>query len=65
MCFMHLYLKYTQPLFIQSIMPLKSLYESQVSTFIYVTYSLTIPVPKLSSQEVLAQKYEISTNILS
>lgn len=31
MVFMHFYLKYTQPLFIQSILPIKSLYESQVN----------------------------------
>ncbi|GAA5960829.1 hypothetical protein JCM21900_002297 [Sporobolomyces salmonicolor] len=30
MCFMHLYMKYTQPLFIQGIMPLKSLYDSKI-----------------------------------
>lgn len=30
MAFMHLYMKYTQPLFIQGIMPLKSLYDSKV-----------------------------------
>lgn len=27
---MHLYMKYTQPLFIQGIMPLKALYDSKV-----------------------------------
>lgn len=31
MAFMHLYMKYTQPLFIQGIMPLKSLFDSKVS----------------------------------
>ncbi|GJN94037.1 hypothetical protein Rhopal_007100-T1 [Rhodotorula paludigena] len=30
MAFMHLYMKYTQPLFIQGIMPLKSLYDSKI-----------------------------------
>ncbi|KAM0747727.1 inorganic phosphate transporter [Meredithblackwellia eburnea MCA 4105] len=30
MGFMHLYMKYTQPLFMQSILPLKSLYEAKV-----------------------------------
>lgn len=45
MGFMHLYLKYTQPLFIQSILPLKGLYESQVSPsrslrpWLYLTYN--------------------------
>ena len=29
MCFLHLYMKYTQPLFIQAIMGLKSLYDSK------------------------------------
>jgi len=31
MGFMHLYMKYTQPLFIQSILPVKGLYDSKVS----------------------------------
>lgn len=31
MGFMHGYMKYTQPLFIQGIMPIKSLYDSKVS----------------------------------
>ncbi|GAA6039539.1 hypothetical protein JCM8097_008377 [Rhodosporidiobolus ruineniae] len=30
MCFMHLYMKYTQPLFIQGIMPLKSMFDSKI-----------------------------------
>ncbi|GAA5859235.1 hypothetical protein JCM8547_008929 [Rhodosporidiobolus lusitaniae] len=30
MCFMHLYMKYTQPLFIQGIMPLKSMFDSNI-----------------------------------
>ncbi|GAA5820472.1 hypothetical protein JCM10212_000719 [Sporobolomyces blumeae] len=30
MAFMHLYMKYTQPLFIQGIMPLKSLYDNKI-----------------------------------
>lgn len=30
MGFMHLYMKYTQPLFIQGILPLKGLYDSKV-----------------------------------
>ncbi|GAA5912921.1 Snd3p [Sporobolomyces salmoneus] len=30
MAFMHLYMKYTQPLFIQGIMPLKSLFDSKI-----------------------------------
>ncbi|BGP20359.1 hypothetical protein JCM10213_002333 [Rhodosporidiobolus nylandii] len=30
MCFMHLYMQYTQPLFIQGITPLKSLYDSKI-----------------------------------
>lgn len=32
MAFMHFYMKYTQPLFIQSILPVKGLYDSKVST---------------------------------
>lgn len=31
MGFMHLYMKYTQPLFIQSILPVKGLYDSKVT----------------------------------
>ncbi|GAA5991989.1 hypothetical protein JCM11641_005336 [Rhodosporidiobolus odoratus] len=30
MVFMHLYMKYTQPLFIQGIMPLKAIYDSKI-----------------------------------
>lgn len=30
MGFMHVYMKYTQPLFIQGILPLKGLYDSKV-----------------------------------
>ncbi|GAA6017852.1 hypothetical protein JCM10207_003475 [Rhodosporidiobolus poonsookiae] len=30
MAFMHLYMKYTQPLFIQGVMPLKSLYDAKI-----------------------------------
>lgn len=36
MAFMHLYMKYTQPLFIQGIMPLKSLFDAKVSFSLFV-----------------------------
>lgn len=35
---MHLYMKYTQPLFMQGILPLKALYESKVRPFASSTH---------------------------
>jgi hypothetical protein len=55
MCFMHLYMKYTQPLFIQGVMPLKSLYDSNArpSPSPYLSSPLVTPTHTPSRKQIL------------